>query len=215
MVTEEELKNMNPEELAATQKQNCIFCQIIEGQVPSKKIYEDERVLAFLDINPANPGHIILLPKAHHSILPQIPDDEVRHLFMISKKLSNALLKGLKVKGTNIFVANGVVAGQKAPHFLIHIIPRSEGDGLNFNVSSGKLDETSIEDVKQRMLSRIKQVFGLDDIAARDLGLKEVEQSQEPPSNPEGGSTDTMPAPDGTGNDQIDIDALKDVLEPK
>src|SRR3989344_2863950 len=85
----EKLKNMSPEELKEFQKKQCIFCQIISGKIEAKRVYEDERVLAILDINPANPGHILLMPKEHYAIMPQIPKEEMEHLFMAAKALSN------------------------------------------------------------------------------------------------------------------------------
>jgi histidine triad (HIT) family protein len=160
MVTEEELKKMSPEQIAEMQKQNCIFCQIVSGKIPSKKVFEDEKVIAFLDINPASPGHILLIPKTHYAILPQIPEDEVGHMFAVAKNLSNALLKGLLVKGTNIFVANGQVAGQKAPHFMIHIIPRKEGDSLNFQSAEIDISKDQIDEIKRKMMPKIRELLG-------------------------------------------------------
>ena len=129
-ITAEQLRSMTPEQIKELQVQNCIFCHIVNGRVQSRKIYEDDIVYATLDINPANPGHILLLPKEHYSIMPQIPPNVISHIFMVAKALSNAALRSLRCQGTNIFVANGVAAGQKAPHFMIHIIPRKQGDGL-------------------------------------------------------------------------------------
>src|SRR3989344_100026 len=103
---QEKLKNMSPEQLKEFQKKNCIFCQIISGKVQSKKIYEDEQTLGILDINPANPGHVLLMPKEHYAVMPQMSDPEIGHLFMVAKALSAAMLKSLKVQGTTIFVAN-------------------------------------------------------------------------------------------------------------
>jgi len=144
---QERLKNMSPEELMKLQKQRCIFCHIIEGKVEAKKIYEDDKVLAILDINPANPGHILLLPKEHYMILPQMPDDLIEHLFMVVKALSHLLLRILKAQGTNIFVANGLAAGQRAQHFMIHIIPRKEGDGLNFDLPENRINEDELMEI--------------------------------------------------------------------
>jgi len=127
---DEKWKNTSPEEITELQKQQCIFCQIIAGKIPSKKIYEDNLCLAVMDINPAAKGHLLLLPKQHYSIMPQVPEEEIGHFFNIAKKLSQSLLRGLKVSGTNIFIANGSAAGQRAQHFLLHLIPRKEGDGL-------------------------------------------------------------------------------------
>ena len=90
---EERIKSMSPEELKEFQKQQCIFCQIISGKIPSKKIYEDEKAIAILDINPAAKGHVLVMPKEHYAIMPQMPDKEVAHLFKIAKKISQVILK--------------------------------------------------------------------------------------------------------------------------
>ena len=149
--------------------QNCIFCHIISGKVQSKKVYEDSECLAVLDINPANPGHVLLLPKKHYSIMPQMDDLLIGHLFMVSKAMSGALLKALKVEGTNIFVANGAVAGQKAPHFMIHIIPRKEGDGLNFTLPEFRVNVSELLKVRDMLLPRIKANLSLSDFDVQKM----------------------------------------------
>ena len=149
---QEKLKNMSPDELKEFQKKQCIFCQIISGNVQSRKIYEDEHVLAVLDINPANPGHILVMPRDHYSIMPQIPQEEVEHIFLVAKMLLNASLRALEVQGSNIIVANGVVAGQRAQHFMVHLIPRKENDNLNFEVPQKNMPEKELESI-QEMLS--------------------------------------------------------------
>ena len=93
---EEKLKNMSPEELREFQKQQCVFCQIIAGKIPSKMVFDDEQCVAVLDINPASPGHLLLLPKEHYAIMPQVPEELLNHLTIISKKLSQILLRALK-----------------------------------------------------------------------------------------------------------------------
>lgn len=142
---QEKIKGMSPEELKEFQKKQCIFCQIIAGKVQSKKIFEDERTIGVLDINPANPGHILLMTKEHYSIMPQIPEDEITHLFSIAKSLSNSMLRGIDAQGTNILVANGVAAGQRAQHFMAHVIPRKENDGVNFVIPQKTISESDIE----------------------------------------------------------------------
>ncbi len=127
---EEKIKNMSPEELQELQRQQCIFCQIVSGKVPSKKVYEDALCLAVLDINPAAKGHLLLLPKEHYAIMPQMPEKVLGHLTIVSKNLSQVLLKVLRADGTTIFIANGAAAGQRAQHFLLHLIPRKNGDGV-------------------------------------------------------------------------------------
>ncbi len=156
---EEKIKNMSPEELRQLQEQQCIFCQIVSGKVPSKKIFEDKNCLAVFDINPATRGHLLLLPKEHYSIMPQVPPEELAHLFSISRLLSRVQLRALKVSGTNIFIANGPADGQRAQHFMIHLIPRKEGD--NLLPSKDKLiDPALMEKVKDAVQDRLLQLLG-------------------------------------------------------
>ncbi len=229
MISEADLKGMSAEEVAELQKKNCIFCHIVSGKVPAKKIFEDDKVLAFLDINPASPGHILLIPKVHHAILPQIPDDEVAHLFRVSKKISNTLLKSLLVKGTNIFVANGAVAGQKAPHFMIHVIPRSDNDGVNLSIPENEMSEDEIAGAGKRLIPRIRQVFGVGDGQVIEDTANNPEEKG--PYSPQSATVETVggdsnpvkeeprneinPQPRKEPDDKIDIDALKGLLERK
>ena len=125
---QEKLKSMTPEQIAQMQKEQCIFCQIISGKIPSKKVYEDQVMIAILDINPATKGHVLLVPKTHYMILPHVPDGELAHLFVVAQKLSQSILRVFKVGGTTLFIANGQVAGQRAQHVMVHLIPRREGD---------------------------------------------------------------------------------------
>lgn len=129
-MTEIDTSNMSPEEIAELQKQNCIFCKIAEKQIPARILHEDDKVICILDINPASEGHILVYPKDHYMILPHIPDDLLAHLFNVARLMSNTLLKVLQSGGTSIFIANGMAAGQKAPHILIHVFPRRMDDGL-------------------------------------------------------------------------------------
>ncbi|MBI2542086.1 HIT family protein [Candidatus Woesearchaeota archaeon] len=152
---QEKIKQMSPEELKEFQKKQCVFCQIVAGKIQSRKIFEDENVLAILDINPANPGHILLLTKEHYSIMPQLPDDEIAHVFMAAKSLSNSMLRGIEVQGTNIIVANGVAAGQRAQHFMAHIIPRKENDGINFVLPQNSMQQAEIEAVGNKLIAAL------------------------------------------------------------
>ncbi len=146
----DELKNMTPEEILELQKKNCIFCRIIAKEIPSYEIYSDDKVTVILDINPANEGHCLILPKTHYQILPQIPDEMIGYMFRIAKNTSRAFLKALGVKGTTIFIANGAIAGQKAPHFMIHVVPRKPGD-LLFTVPKHGIEEEKIKEMKEKL----------------------------------------------------------------
>lgn len=158
MVSEEELQNMSPEEIAEFQRKQCIFCKIVKGEIPSKKVFEDDKLIAILDINPAAKGHALIMTKEHYPILPVIPVDVTAHMFRTTKHLVKALKLGMITNNASVFIANGAVAGQQSPHFLYHLIPREEGDGLdNFNVPSNDFKE---EEVKQHLAS-LKGKIGL------------------------------------------------------
>ena len=157
---QEKLKNMSPEELQEFQKQQCIFCQIVSGKIPSKKIYEDEKVIAILDINPAAKGHLLLLPKEHYSIMPQIPDEDLSHLFLIAKQLSKKMLQKMKVAGTSIFIANGLAAGQRAQHFMVHIIPRKQGDGV-LPLNEQLQDKEMLQNIKTAVQPKLLNQLGI------------------------------------------------------
>lgn len=156
----EKLSQMSPEELKEFQKKQCIFCQIISGKVASKKIYSDDKCTAILDINPANPGHILLIPNEHYSIMPLMPPDEIKHLFMVAKALAQASLKALEAQGTNIFVANGTAAGQKAQHFMIHVIPRKEDDNFNLTIPEKPMSESDAKQIIDRLKPAITKALG-------------------------------------------------------
>ncbi len=156
---QEKVKNMSPEELKEFQKKQCIFCQIISGKVQSRKVYEDDKSIAIMDINPANPGHVLLLPKEHYAIMPQVPPDDLAHLFIVTKTISNACLRALQVQGTNIIVQNGIAAGQKAQHFMIHIIPRKEDDGINFELPQKKISEKQLDTLQEKLRSKLGGVI--------------------------------------------------------
>lgn len=131
-------------------QQQCIFCLIAAGSIPSRKVFEDDKVIVVMDINPASPGHLLLVPKEHVMIMPQAPDPLVEHMGMVAKALSHALLKALKAQGTNVFIANGSAAGQRAQHFIMHVIPRKENDGI----TAFKLPERALKEEQNKLLQK-------------------------------------------------------------
>lgn len=111
-------------------KENCIFCQIISGKIPSHKIYEDERFLAFLDIQPVSLGHTLVIPKHHaEDVLHASPEDRAG-LLEIMSKIAPPILAGVRATGFNIGINTGKDAGQVVFHTHLHIIPRFPQDGL-------------------------------------------------------------------------------------
>ena len=139
-------------------KAACLVCQIIENKIPSKKIYEDEFAMAVLDVNGSNPGHCFVMPKNHYPIIEQVPDAEIGRLFNISNRISSAIFESLGAQGTNIFVANGIPAGQTVAHFTINVIPRRENDGINLQWQPKQLSEEEISTVELKLKEQTKNL---------------------------------------------------------
>ncbi len=109
---------------------DCIFCQIVEGKIPSSKLYEDDAVLSFLDINPINPGHALVIPKKHVTSIFDIDDETLQKCIVVASRVARAIKKGVKCEGMNVLQNNFRAAGQLIDHFHIHLIPRFENDGF-------------------------------------------------------------------------------------
>jgi len=109
---------------------DCIFCKIIKGDIPSHKIYEDDFVMAFLDILPISQGHTIIVPKNHEADLESLSEEYFLAMARAVKKIGKAVMDGLDVKGYSVFLDNKSAANQHVPHIHFHLVPRAEGDGL-------------------------------------------------------------------------------------
>lgn len=109
---------------------DCIFCKIISKEIPANFVYENDKIVAFLDIAPVNPGHTLVVPKKHCENILDAPEDVLHELILATQKISRAMCQGLGYKGFNLGVNNGRVAGQLVPHLHFHIMPRKIGDGL-------------------------------------------------------------------------------------
>jgi histidine triad (HIT) family protein len=117
---------------------DCIFCKIIAGELPSTKIYEDETVLSLMDINPVEEGHALVIPKEHLDPITNVPDNILKELIVVAKKIAAAQFKALNASGVNIAQANGTGAGQEVPHIHFHIIPRYSTKSCNANWKTKK-----------------------------------------------------------------------------
>jgi histidine triad (HIT) family protein len=129
----------SPEDIKAA----CPFCKIVNGEIPSKKVFEGEKIVGVLDINPKAAGHTLLMPKEHYPILPVLPADVFCELFAAAKKLSVACSKAVDANFSNIFIANGAAAGQQSQHFMVHVIPNKEKGG--FDIPDSGADPTQIQ----------------------------------------------------------------------
>ena len=130
----------------------CIFCEIANGNIPCYKVYEDDVVMAFLDLSQATRGHTLVVPKKHFENIFELDSETSKHIFDIVRMLSKHICASLNVNDVNIVNNNGELAGQTVKHFHIHIIPRYENDGMEFNFASNKLSE---DDFKE-LLNKIK-----------------------------------------------------------
>ncbi|MBI2551941.1 HIT family protein [Candidatus Uhrbacteria bacterium] len=109
---------------------DCIFCKIISGELPSAKVYENDAVVAFLDIHPVRPGHTLVVPKIHCENLMDCNPEALSAMMEAAQKVARAVVSGTGAEGFNLGVNNGAAAGQVIFHLHLHIIPRSRGDGL-------------------------------------------------------------------------------------
>jgi histidine triad (HIT) family protein len=112
---------------------DCVFCKIRDGQIPSTRVYEDDRTIAFMDINPLNEGHTLIIPRAHAATLFEADDADLRAAIATAKRVAVAIRAALHPAGLNLLQANGVAAFQSVPHFHFHLVPRFTGDGKGFD----------------------------------------------------------------------------------
>ena len=134
-----------------------VFYQLANGDIPSKTVYEDDNVRGILDTHPARKGHVLLLPKKQIQVSPQMDEETARSMSEAVKTMSERALKAFDIGGTSIFIANGGVAGQKAPHLLVHLIPRKEQDNVGLRPKPKKIPKKEYEEVKNRLLSALGQ----------------------------------------------------------
>ena len=121
--------------------ENCIFCKILAGEIPSTAVYEDDDFKAILDVNPAARGNVIILPKNHAANIYELPDEDASKIMVVAKKIATAIEKAYHCDGVNILQNNGEAAGQTVFHLHVHVIPRFKGDTLNIGWKQGDMPE--------------------------------------------------------------------------
>jgi len=136
---------------------DCIFCKIVAGAVPCFKIYEDDATLSFLDINPVNPGHALIIPKRHSPNLLATPDEDLQAVIPVVKRIAAAVQEELSPDGINLHQANGPGAAQSVLHFHIHVVPRRFGDSLVVNWELRPGDKGEIAAVADRLKRAIER----------------------------------------------------------
>ena len=135
---------------------DCVFCMIRDGKIPSAKVYEDERTFAIMDINPLTRGHCLIVTKAPAPTPLDAETEDLKAAIVAAKKVAGALRKSLAPDGLNVLQANGAAAFQSVPHFHLHLIPRSTGDGKGFD---WKLVPGDREEIAG-LAGRIRAIFG-------------------------------------------------------
>lgn len=130
---------------------NCVFCRIIARELPASIVYEDETVIALMDIQPVNPGHVLVIPKSHHASLRELPSKLGEDVFRVVKAVEKALWEtpGIRCEGTNILQNNGHSAWQDVFHVHFHVIPRFEGDALRIKIPANQTERADLDRISQ------------------------------------------------------------------
>lgn len=134
---------------------NCIFCKIAEGSIPSAKIYEDELVYAFLDLGPINYGHALVIPKEHHESSSTIPENVAGRMFKVASRIGIALKRKLDYDAFNLHLADGTAAGQVVMHAHLHVVPRGVEDGFRWNWRQLKYPENRMAEIAEELAPRV------------------------------------------------------------
>ena len=129
----------------------CIFCKIVKGKIPAAKVYEDGKLISFLDIMPANKGHCLVVPKQHYETLLEVPDEDLGILINAAKKVAKALSLSVGNGAFNLVINNGKAAGQLVAHAHIHLIPRFKGDRLRLQWSHKKYEDNEMQEFQEKI----------------------------------------------------------------
>ncbi|MBW3016270.1 HIT family protein [Candidatus Woesearchaeota archaeon] len=134
---------------------DCIFCKIIKKEIPADFIYENDKIVAFLDIHPCNRGHALVVPKEHHSDLLETPDEVLAEIMSRTKKIAPAIVKAVKADGFNTIFNTKPAAGQCVFHTHLHIIPRYKDDGLK-HWPEKEFSKDEMENIKKAIISALQ-----------------------------------------------------------
>lgn len=132
-------------------KDDCIFCKIANGEIPSRTLYEDDKFRVILDLSPATRGHALIMPKDHASNLYELPEESAGAVMVLAKKLAASMNERLQCDGLNLVQNNGEAAGQTVSHFHLHMIPRYVNDGQTLGWVPGKAAPEDLDEVKRIM----------------------------------------------------------------
>jgi histidine triad (HIT) family protein len=152
---------------------NCTFCDLIHGAGEASICYEDADAVAFMDIQPVNAGHVLVVPRRHYEQFEDVPTGLATHLFAVASKLAPAVKKVADAEGINIIVNSGSAAGQDEPHYHVHVIPRRGGDGFDVPLpfaQSSMPDRTLLDATAVRIMTALRDpVSALRRVAVDEL----------------------------------------------
>jgi histidine triad (HIT) family protein len=138
---------------------DCIFCKILSGELESSIVYQDECCTAFMDIQPVNPGHVLVVPNRHAAYLTDLKEEEGAQMFRVAQRLAATLrASGVKCEGVNLFLADGEAAMQEVFHVHLHVFPRYAGDGFGLKFAptySQKPDRKELEAIAEKLHNAI------------------------------------------------------------
>ena len=134
---------------------SCLFCKIVAGDLPAHKLYEDDLVLAFLDIQPGAQGHALVIPRAHATGFLDLDDATRDAIFAAAQRIAPALIEETGAEGLNLHQSNGEAAGQVVFHFHLHLLPRRRGDGLRGPWTPGESSAEELAALAKRVTTRI------------------------------------------------------------
>jgi len=141
-------------------KENCVFCKILDGELPVSMIYEDDKVAVFVDLYPVNEGHLLIVPKYHAPAMKDVDTDTLQHMMAIAGKMNTTLRASkYKCEGVNLLLADGEAAGQEVFHCHLHVIPRFRGDGFGFKYDKSKNFIQSERERMNEIALELKNVF--------------------------------------------------------
>jgi histidine triad (HIT) family protein len=131
--------------------EGCVFCAIVAGEAPAHVVYEDADTIAFMDINPATDGHLLVIPRTHAPDLWSLPEDEGVAVFRSVRRVAHAMRDGLRPDGLNVLQSNGRAALQTVFHYHVHLIPRYHGDGIHVPLMRAPGDRSRLAEFAQRV----------------------------------------------------------------
>jgi len=135
---------------------NCVFCRIVAGTADASVVYEDDRLLAFCDLNPVNPGHVLIIPKTHCVGLADLEVADGSRMFAVAQRLAAAVRSiGVRCEGVNLSLADGEAAGQEIFHVHLHVIPRYRGDYFRLDSGQRRASRTDLDDIAARVRAKL------------------------------------------------------------